>query len=96
MSRSATPTRRLFRSSTVPGASSDTLRPPDDPALTPAVSPTSQTQPRSAPFDSTLFCNTVAGVDVSARLYSLIETAKAHRLEPYTYLRHVFTEPPKA
>ncbi|MGH7261828.1 MAG: transposase domain-containing protein, partial [Nitrospiraceae bacterium] len=29
-------------------------------------------------------------------LYSLIETAKANGLEPYHYLRHVFTELPKA
>ena len=32
----------------------------------------------------------------SANLYSLIETAKLNRLEPYTNLRHVFTELPKA
>jgi len=32
----------------------------------------------------------------SARLYSLIETAKANGLEPYAYLRHVFTDLPKA
>ena len=29
-------------------------------------------------------------------LYSLIQKAKANRLEPYQYLRHVFTESPKA
>jgi transposase len=43
-----------------------------------------------------LFCDTPAGADASARLYSLIETAKANGLEPYAYLRHVFTELPKA
>jgi len=32
----------------------------------------------------------------SARLYSIIETAKANNLEPYQYLRHLFTELPKA
>ena len=32
----------------------------------------------------------------SARLYSLVETAKANKLNPYAYLRHVFTELPKA
>ena len=32
----------------------------------------------------------------SANLYSLIETAKANDLEPYTYLRYLFTELPKA
>ena len=43
-----------------------------------------------------LFSDTPAGADASARLYSLIETAKANGLEPYAYLRHVFTELPKA
>lgn len=43
-----------------------------------------------------LFCNTVRGARASANLYSLIETAKACGLEPYHYLRHVFTELPKA
>ena len=38
----------------------------------------------------------VKGVKASANLYSLIETAKANGLEPYAYLRHVFTELPKA
>ncbi len=36
------------------------------------------------------------GAKASANLYSLIETAKANRLEPYAYLRHVFTDLPKA
>ena len=40
--------------------------------------------------------HTVAGAHASARLYSLIETAKANGLDPYAYLRHVFTELPKA
>jgi len=31
----------------------------------------------------------------SANLYSLIETAKASGLQPYAYLRHIFTELPK-
>lgn len=43
-----------------------------------------------------LFSDTPAGATASARLYSLIETAKANGLEPYAYLRHVFTELPKA
>ena len=43
-----------------------------------------------------LFSNTVKGAKASANLYSLIETAKANGLEPYWYLRHVFTELPKA
>ena len=43
-----------------------------------------------------LFCDTPAGAHASARLYSLIETAKANDIEPYAYLRYVFTELPKA
>jgi transposase len=43
-----------------------------------------------------LFSDSVAGANASANLYSLISTAKANRLEPYAYLRHVFTELPKA
>lgn len=43
-----------------------------------------------------LFSASVKGVKASANLYSLIETAKANKLEPYAYLRHVFTELPKA
>ncbi len=43
-----------------------------------------------------LFCDTVAGANASANLYSLIETAKANHQEPYTYLKTVFSELPKA
>ena len=43
-----------------------------------------------------LFCDTVHGAKSSANLYGLIETAKANNHEPYYYLRHVFTELPKA
>lgn len=43
-----------------------------------------------------LFCDSVAGANATANLYSLIETAKANSIEPYRYLRHVFTELPKA
>jgi len=43
-----------------------------------------------------LFSASVKGVKASANLYSLIETTKANGLDPYTYLRHVFTELPKA
>jgi transposase len=43
-----------------------------------------------------LFSASVKGVKASANLYSLIETAKANNLEPYAYLRCVFTELPKA
>ena len=43
-----------------------------------------------------LFSATPAGAEASARLYGLIETAKANGLEPFAYLRHVFAELPKA
>jgi transposase len=43
-----------------------------------------------------LFCDTVAGANASANLYSLIETAKANGIEPYAYLKTVFTELPNA
>ncbi len=43
-----------------------------------------------------LFSASVKGVKASTNLYSLIETAKANGLEPYAYLRQVFTELPKA
>lgn len=42
------------------------------------------------------FCDSVAGANATANLYSLIETAKANGIEPYRYLRHVFTELLKA
>ena len=41
-----------------------------------------------------LFADTPAGATASARLYSLIETAKASGLEPSAYLKRVFTELP--
>ena len=43
-----------------------------------------------------LFSNSVKGVKASANLYSLIETAKVNNLEPYAYLRYLFTALPKA
>ena len=43
-----------------------------------------------------LFSDTQAGARASANLYSLVETAKLNGLDPYTYLRHVFIELPKA
>jgi len=43
-----------------------------------------------------LFSASVKGVKASANLYSLIETAKANKLEPYAYLRYLFTELPQA
>lgn len=43
-----------------------------------------------------LFSASVKGAGASANLYGLIETAKSNGLEPYRYLRHVFTDLPKA
>ncbi len=43
-----------------------------------------------------LFSDSVRGVKSSANLYSLIETAKANELEPFAYLRHLFTRLPSA
>ena len=43
-----------------------------------------------------LFSDTPAGAEASARLYGLIDTAKASGLEPYAYLARVFAELPKA
>lgn len=43
-----------------------------------------------------LFCDSVAGANASANLYSLIETAKLNGIEPYAYLKRVFTTLPNA
>lgn len=43
-----------------------------------------------------LFSDTPAGAEASARLYGLIETAKANGHEPHAWLRHVLAELPKA
>jgi len=43
-----------------------------------------------------LFADTVGGARASANLYSLIETAKANRIEPWAYLRHLFEKLPAA
>lgn len=43
-----------------------------------------------------LFCDTQAGAHASALIYSLIETAKANGLEPYTWLRRVLRQLPLA
>jgi len=43
-----------------------------------------------------LFSDTVKGAEASARLYSIIETAKANGHEPYHYLRLLFTQLPEA
>ena len=43
-----------------------------------------------------LFSASPSGATASANLYSLIETAKATDIEPYVYLRRVFTDLPNA
>src|ERR1019366_10628172 len=43
-----------------------------------------------------LFADTVKGAHASASLYSLVQTARANELEPYAYLRRLFTELPAA
>lgn len=41
-----------------------------------------------------LFANTPLGAHASARIYTLIESAKANRIEPRAYLEHIFKELP--
>jgi hypothetical protein len=43
-----------------------------------------------------LFSDSQKGAKASAMLYSIIETAKANGLEPYAYLKTVFTKLPQA
>jgi transposase len=43
-----------------------------------------------------LFSDTPAGAHASAKLYSIIETAKANGLEPYAFLRLIFEKLPQA
>jgi hypothetical protein len=43
-----------------------------------------------------LLSDSQKGADTSAMLYSMIETAKANHIEPYQYLRTVFTKLPQA
>ena len=45
---------------------------------------------------SWLFSDTVAGAESSAIIYSLVETAKANGIEPYSWLRRVLRELPAA
>ena len=42
------------------------------------------------------FSDSQAGAHASAKLYSIVQTAKANGLEPYAYLKHLFTELPRA
>ncbi|MDF1593446.1 MAG: transposase domain-containing protein [Desulfobacterales bacterium] len=41
-----------------------------------------------------LFAGHPRGAEASATFFSLIETAKANGLEPYTYLKYVFEQLP--
>ena len=43
-----------------------------------------------------LFCDSVAGARAAEIIYSIIETAKYHNLEPYSYLRAILTNLPYA
>jgi transposase len=43
-----------------------------------------------------LFSDTSRGAHASANMFSLIETCKEHRIEPYAYLRYVLTQIPNA
>jgi transposase len=43
-----------------------------------------------------LFANTPGGAHASAALYSLVESAKANRLDPFDYLAWLFTELPRS
>ena len=36
----------------------------------------------------------MAGARASANLYSIIESAKANQVEPYSYLKQIYTELP--
>lgn len=45
---------------------------------------------------SWLFCDTTGGAAASARLYSIVESAKANGIEPHAYLTHLFTGLPAA
>ena len=45
---------------------------------------------------NSLFSDTVSGAKASANLYSLIEMVKANGLEPFAYLKKMFTALPKA
>ena len=43
-----------------------------------------------------MFSDTARGADASANLFSLVITAKANGIDPYSYLKKVFAELPKA
>ena len=39
-----------------------------------------------------MLCDTEAGAETSAMLYSIAETAKANQLKPYEYMKYILTE----
>ena len=41
-----------------------------------------------------LFSGSSRGAEASCAIYSLIETAKHHQLDPFAYLNHVFEKAP--
>lgn len=41
-----------------------------------------------------LFANTSSGAKASAKVFSIIETVKENNLDPYEYLKYVFTKVP--
>jgi len=43
-----------------------------------------------------LFAGNAEWAKASALFYSLVETAKANKIEPYAYLRHIFEKLPAA
>ncbi|RFP13621.1 MULTISPECIES: transposase domain-containing protein [unclassified Duganella] len=42
-----------------------------------------------------LFSDSPAGMHANAVMYSLVQTAKANGIDPFTYLRYVFATMPK-
>lgn len=42
------------------------------------------------------FADTVAGANASANLHSIVETCRAHRIDPYRYFRWLFQQLPLA
>ncbi|RYZ88914.1 MAG: transposase [Proteobacteria bacterium] len=43
-----------------------------------------------------LFSDTADGADASANLFSIVITAKSNGIDPYSYLKKIFSELPKA
>ena len=43
-----------------------------------------------------LFCDTLAGANANAVIYSVLQTAKANGLDPYAWLRRVMRDLPAA